>query len=88
MRLPGGETRLAVTNVGTRPTVNTDQTAVTVEPWILDYQGDLYGQHVRVELFTRLRPERRFPSVEALRSAILENARQTRAYFAQALEKN
>ncbi len=88
VRLPGGETRLAVTNVGTRPTVNTDQTAVTVEPWILDYQGDLYGQHVRVELFTRLRPERRFPSVEALRSAILENARQTRAYFAQALEKN
>ena len=88
VRLPGGETRLAVTNVGTRPTVNTDQTAVTVEPWILDYQGDLYGQHVRVELFTRLRPERRFPSVEALRSAILENARQIRAYFAQALEKN
>ena len=82
--LPEGETRLAVTNVGVRPTVNDDKTAVTVEPWILDYDGDLYGRHIRVEFFTRLRPERRFPSVEALRDAILENARQTREYFSRA----
>lgn len=81
--LPGGEERLAVTNVGTRPTVNADKTAVTVEPWILDYQGDLYGQDIRVEFYARLRPERRFPSVQALRDAILENARQTRDYFAK-----
>ncbi|MBD5098531.1 MAG: riboflavin biosynthesis protein RibF [Clostridiales bacterium] len=81
--LPGGETRLAVTNVGVRPTVNEDKTAVTVEPWILDYHGDLYGQNIRVEFHTRLRPERKFPSVQALRDAILENARQTRDYFAK-----
>ncbi len=80
--LPGGETRLAVTNVGVRPTVNTDQNAVTVEPWILDYHGDLYGQRIRVDFYTRLRPERKFPTVQALRDAILENARQTRDYFA------
>ena len=79
--LPDGEERLAVTNVGTRPTVNADQSTVTVEPWILDYQGDLYGQELRVEFYTRLRPERKFPSVQALRDAILENARQTRAFF-------
>ena len=82
VRLPGGETRLAVTNVGTRPTVNADRQAVTVEPWILDYQGDLYGRNIRVEFHARLRPEKRFPSVQALRDAILENARQTREYFA------
>lgn len=81
VRLPGGGERLAVTNVGVRPTVNEDQTAVTVEPWILDYEGDLYGQTVRVEFYSRLRPERKFPSVQALREAILENARQTRDYF-------
>ena len=85
VRLPGGGERLAVTNVGTRPTVNTDQSAVTVEPWILDYHGDLYGQHIRVEFYARLRPERKFPSVQALRDAILENARQTRDYFAKTL---
>ncbi|MCI8699217.1 MAG: riboflavin biosynthesis protein RibF [Oscillospiraceae bacterium] len=83
VRLPGGETRLAVTNVGTRPTVNNDRRAVTVEPWILDYQGDLYGRNIRVEFYARLRPEKRFPSVQALRDAILENARQTREYFAK-----
>lgn len=82
--LPDGEARLAVTNVGTRPTVNSDRSAVTVEPWILDYQGDLYGQSIRVEFYTLLRPERKFPSVQALRDAILENARQTRDYFAKA----
>ncbi len=81
--LPDGSRRLAVTNVGTRPTVNADRRAVTVEPWILDYQGDLYGQNIRVEFHARLRPERKFPSVQALREAILENARQTRDYFAQ-----
>ncbi len=84
VRLPDGE-HLAVTNVGTRPTVNTDENAVTVEPWILDYRGDLYGKDIRVEFYTRLRPERKFPSVQALRDAILENARQTRDYFAKAL---
>lgn len=83
VRLPGGE-HLAVTNVGVRPTVNTDRNAVTVEPWILDYQGDLYGQEIRVEFYALLRTERKFPSIQALREAILENARQTRAYFANA----
>ena len=82
--LPGGEIKLAVTNVGVRPTVNEDKTAVTVEPWILDYHGDLYGQDIRVEFYAHLRPERKFPSVQALRDAILENARQTREYFSKA----
>ena len=82
VRLPDGSARLAVTNVGTRPTVNSDRSAVTVEPWILDYQGDLYGQDILVEFYTLLRPERKFPGVDELRSAILENAAQTRAYFA------
>ena len=84
VHLPDG-VHLAVTNVGVRPTVNADRTAVTVEPWILDYSGDLYGQDVRVELYTQLRPERKFSGVQALRDAILENARQTRDYFKKTL---
>ncbi len=82
VHLPDGDYQ-AVTNVGTRPTVNTDQSDVTVEPWMLDYHGDLYGKDIRVEFCARLRPERKFPSVQALRDAILENARQTRDYFAK-----
>lgn len=70
----------AVTNVGVRPTVDSDG-RVTVEPWILDYSGDLYGKTIRVEFYKQLRPERRFPSVEELKAEILRNAEETRAYF-------
>lgn len=81
VHLPDG-THPAVTNVGVRPTVSSQGRAVIVEPWILDYHGDLYGQNIRVEFHARLRPERKFPSLQALRGAIGENAAQTRAYFA------
>lgn len=70
----------AVANIGVRPTVDDGQ-SVTVEAFLLDYDGDLYGRTVRLELYHRLRPERRFDSLEELRAAVMENARQTRAYF-------
>ena len=66
----------AVTNVGTRPTVN--GIGITVEPWILDYSGDLYGREITLEFFRFLRPEQKFPSLEALKGEILRNAEQTR----------
>ncbi len=75
-----GESRMAVTNVGVRPTVD-DGDRVTVEGFILDFSGDLYGQSVRMEFYKRLRGERRFPSLEALKAEVLHNADQTRAYF-------
>lgn len=70
----------AVTNVGVRPTVDSDG-RVTVEPWILDYSGDLYGKTIRVEFYQRLRGERKFAGLEELKAEILRNAEQTRAYF-------
>ena len=79
--LPDGGTRPAVTNVGVRPTVNRGAAGVTVEPWILDYRGDLYGKTICLELHKRLRPERRFGGTDELRAAILRNAEETRAYF-------
>jgi riboflavin kinase/FMN adenylyltransferase len=69
----------AVTNVGTRPTV--EGTNVTVEPWILDFDGDLYGKELTLEFYKFLRPEKKFPSLEYLRLEILSNAEQTRQYF-------
>ena len=75
-----GQTYQAVTNVGVRPTVE-DTHQVTVEPWILDFDGDVYGQRMEVEFYTRLRGERKFESLDALREEILRNAHQTRAYF-------
>ena len=66
----------AVTNVGTRPTV--DGRGVTVEPWILDYSGELYGREITLEFYRFLRPERKFASLEALKAEIHRNAAQTR----------
>lgn len=69
----------AVTNVGTRPTVGGE--AVSVESWLTDYGGDLYGRELTVDFCQYLRPERQFDSVEALRTEIVKNAEQARAYF-------
>ena len=70
---------LAVTNVGNRPTVGGHR--VTVEPWILDFEGDLYGKTITLTFHSFLRPEEKFDSLEALKTEIQENARQTRKIF-------
>ncbi len=75
-----GESRPAVTNVGVRPTVD-DGDAVTVEGFILDFDGNLYGQRIRMEFYRRLRGERKFPTLEALRAEVMQNVQQTRAFF-------
>lgn len=78
--LPDGRAFGGVTNVGIRPTVNNGQD-VTVEPWILDFDGDLYGQAIRVEFYRRLRDERKFDSLAALRSQIETDAVKTREAY-------
>jgi len=70
----------AVTNVGRRPTVD-DGDGITIEPWILDFEGDLYGTMIRVEFYKRLRGEKKFDSLEELQAEIFRNAEQTKAYF-------
>ncbi len=77
----GGERHMAVTNVGVRPTVEDNDGRITVEGFILDFQGDLYGQELRMEFYHRLRGEQRFPSLQALADEIRRNAQQTKEYF-------
>ena len=77
--LVDGRSYSAVTNVGTRPTV--DGRGVTVEPWILDYEGDLYEREITLEFHRFLRPERKFDTLQELKEEILRNARQTRDFF-------
>src|SRR5215510_7155867 len=63
-----GVVHAGVTNVGIRPTFN--ETEPTVETHLLRYSGDLYGRRVRLSFVQRLRDERRFESVDALRAQI------------------
>ena len=80
--LEDGSEHMAVTNVGVRPTVSGED-RVSVESFILDYSGNLYDRQVRIEFFAFLRPEKKFPSVEALKAQILRDAEETRRFFAE-----
>ena len=70
----------AVTNIGLRPTFNENKP--TVETFVLDFQGEVYGQELRIELLHRLRGEIRFPGPEALQEQIEKDVAATRAYLA------
>jgi riboflavin kinase/FMN adenylyltransferase len=65
----------AVTNIGSRPTVGGHQ--VRAESWILDFDGDLYGQTITLEFMKFLRPEQKFDSLEELKAQIHRDAAET-----------
>ncbi len=58
----------AVTNIGTRPTVSGE--GVTVESWLLDFSGDLYGEKLILTFYEFLRPEEKFENLSALKKRI------------------
>jgi len=65
-----------VTNIGLRPTFITDY--ISSETFILDYSDDCYGETVKTELYTFLREEKKFSSVDELIAAIKQNAEQVK----------
>ncbi|MBI1885237.1 MAG: bifunctional riboflavin kinase/FMN adenylyltransferase [Chloroflexi bacterium] len=72
------------TNIGVRPTFDLEDARATVETYILDFEGELYGREVRIDLLHRLRDELRFESVEDLVGAIREDISDTEEYFRSA----
>lgn len=75
---------MGVCNIGYRPTVNSDRTDVTVETWLLDYTGDLYGKEIAVHLYQKLRDERKFADLPSLRAQVMQDGEDVRQYFAKA----
>ena len=75
-----GHTYRAVTNIGCHPTVGAC-IAPKAESWLPGFSGNLYGKTVELELFSRLREERRFPSLEDMAAEIRRNAEQMQTYF-------
>ena len=80
--LDDGSEHISVTNVGVRPTVS-DAGAVSVESFILDFDGNLYDKQARVEFFSFLRDERKFDDISSLGEQIKCDAEKARAYFAK-----
>lgn len=72
----GGQRYLAAVNVGVRPTVNGRDR--TVEAHLLDYDGDLYGQTLRLAFKQRIRAEQRFAGLDELRAQIQKDVAEVR----------
>lgn len=70
-----------VANVGTRPTVGGVENRLEVH--IFDFADDIYGHHLSVDLLHKLREERRFESLDALKAQIAQDATGARAFFAR-----
>jgi riboflavin kinase/FMN adenylyltransferase len=78
-----GEWRRSVTNVGVRPTFGADAEP-SVETFVLNWAGDLYGDVVRVRFLHRLRDERKFGSIEELKDQIERDVKRAESYFERA----
>ena len=75
-----GEEKLAVTNIGVRPTFGESE-KLTVETYIFDFDGDLYGKYIRIEFFKFIRGEKKFESTEKLSAQIARDVEATKEVF-------
>lgn len=78
-----GQWRRSLTNVGTRPTFET-ATEPSVETFVMNWTGDLYGDVIRVRFLYRLRDEKKFASLDDLRTQIKKDVAQAERYFDRA----
>jgi riboflavin kinase/FMN adenylyltransferase len=74
-----GVIRAGITNIGVRPTFG--ESDMAIETHLLDYGGDMYGRQVRLSFVQRLRDERRFPDIDALRAQIDADRRRAGRLF-------
>jgi riboflavin kinase/FMN adenylyltransferase len=72
-----GQAYQSMTNIGWRPTFG--EPGRTIETYILDYRGDLYGRELKIDIIERLRDEKRFANAEELKKQITEDIKRGRA---------
>ena len=73
----GEQNHMAASSIGTRPTFGESER--TIESFILDFEGDLYDQQIRLEFVQRLRDEVKYSSVEDLQEQVAKDVAQTKA---------
>jgi riboflavin kinase/FMN adenylyltransferase len=79
--------RRSVTNIGTQPTFDSDNES-SVETFVMNWSGDLYGDVLRVRFLHRLRDEKKFSSVDELKSQIERDVKRAHRYFERGGVKN
>jgi riboflavin kinase/FMN adenylyltransferase len=85
--LIGGVWRRSITNVGVRPTFDGDKEP-SIESYIFDFGGDLYGDVLRVRFLHRIRDERKFNGIEELKTQIQLDSNRALDYFKRLGVKN
>lgn len=76
----GDQIYRGITNIGRKPTVG-DKESVGVETYIYDFEEEIYGTSIEVQLLSYKRPEQRFESVEALKEQLAADRRDGLAFF-------
>jgi riboflavin kinase/FMN adenylyltransferase len=72
--------RRSITNIGVRPTFETEAEP-SIETYIFDYDGDLYGDVLRVRFLHQIRDERKFSGIEELKTQIEKDTKHAANYF-------
>lgn len=75
-----GQVYHSVTNVGKRPSVDT-QDEITIETYILDFDEDIYGEDVVLEFHKFLRPIHKFENLEAVQRQVQKDIVEARNYL-------
>ena len=81
---PDGERRAAAISLGRRPTFYLEEELSLLEAYILDFEGDLYGEEARVEFVAHLRGQAKFESPQALSEQMARDVATTRHVLAWA----
>lgn len=76
----GGRELMGATNIGRRPTF--DAGHISIETHLIDFEGDIYGERMAIDLVMRIRGEKAFESVAALREQIARDVAQVRRILA------
>lgn len=75
-----GSWRKSITNIGVRPTFESDADP-SIETYVFDFDGDLYGDVLRVRFLHRIRDERKFNGIDELKAQIEKDSNRARNYF-------
>lgn len=75
-----GQTYYGITNIGTRPTVDNDK-VISVETHILNFNEEIYGKSIRIQLFSKLRSQKKFENFSLLLEQIRMDCIVARKFF-------
>jgi riboflavin kinase / FMN adenylyltransferase len=80
------QTYLGMLNIGSRPTVNNNADHRSIEVHLFDFDSDIYGEHLELIFYRKLREEKKFESLDALKEQLANDKANTISFF-QTIQK-